>query len=225
MHAASSGKIELYEEVTRLYERQKFGEMCKVDNKGRTLLHYAAEGGCPRIVEAVIGHIREISRGNNFLEDYLLREDACGRTPIMCVLSSRHCEHEDADTHEAKVKLIIDVMLKSVSTCDMVRDPFPAEALVHAARGGWFTFVLAMKLRAERLGQKGGYVSTLECILQECSWKDNGEEVAARVENVRAVRTALEQNFHEPKELDRLLVQAALGGHVVVLECVIQVGC
>lgn len=128
---------------------------------------------------------------------------------MMCALSARYTQNQE----EACARKV-DFLVKEGSPREV-----PEGAVEHAARGGWFNFILALIKRAE-LSTSQDIIPRLERILHTRRENGSGDPP----DTVRVVRDALRESLTETGSVERLVVQAALGGNSDILDCVLKVG-
>lgn len=213
MQAARSRNFDLFKDVKREFKKNAMSVAPQLKDKlGCTVLHHAAEGGSHPTLTSVLDNLKSRPTVDISVRDILCQKDKRGRSPVMCALSSSY----DDDQIRSRVKTLIHTVNSTPDCAGFVCDPLPADAVIHAARGGWNTFTLAIELRAVRLGKGDTFLERVEA-LQE--WGEAGVQTLLDETLLDALQEVLENAEH----VKCLLAQAALGGHREVLERVVQV--
>lgn len=173
------------------------------DNKQMGVFHHACRRGCSEVLEYIVERaLDKQTRGGRSLGTYLLEEDGHGVTPLMHVL--RHdCRKQPCEEFDNKLKLLSKEMSdEEWRSAFLNANREGATALMHAAHGGPVPFERA---RSE-------IVSQLE---------QNGPNSGLNLND--GLRSAADD--HDGAGVSRcgmLLAEAASGGHIEVLRCVLD---
>ena len=214
-HAARGNHVAVFKQA-----KAKFGRFSPIeenlllrDHTGRTILHHAAEAGCSKILREVMSSLDDEQFSS------LSLADENGRTPIMHVLRLRHGYEDDGDLEKQFSMLCERTGGSGWMQQRKVLHPkeVPPELrgitvkatteLMHAARGGYRSLQLALEKIREGTGAS---VVSIDDALN------------VTFDRQPATGTDPPELAKEAWGWGMLLAAAARGGHVDVLEAVVN---